>query len=161
MSLTETWFKHYLEQFISESQICNVIVPNFCGNSNQNLDAEPHPFSICVSRLRIPGKHPDIKYILCIIKCSLGHGFMFLPSIFYRKIWGLHQVDSLYLLSLVLKIKGIKWKALPKCRLVLSLQCLVHSGHEEEKIERSYTSRCWSLPHLSLTLTSSKICQGS
>lgn len=136
-------------------------MPNFCGNSNQNLDAEPHPFSICVPRFRIPGKHPNIKYILCIIRCSLGHGFMFLPSIFYRKIWGLHQVDSLYLLSLVLKIKAIKWKALPKNRLVLSQPFLVHSGHEEEQIEKSCTSCCWSLPDFSLALTSSKICQGS
>lgn len=76
-------------------------------------------------------------------------------------IWGLHQVDSLYLLSFLLKIKGIKWKALPNCRLVLSQTCLVHNGNEEEQFERSYTSCWWSLPDLSLTLTLSKICQGS
>lgn len=76
-------------------------------------------------------------------------------------IWGLHQVDSLYLLSPVLKIKGIRWKVLPKCGLVLSQPCLVHSGNEEEQTERSYISCCWSLPELSPTLTSSKICQGS
>lgn len=75
-------------------------------------------------------------------------------------VWGLHEVDSLYLLSLLLKMKGIKWKALPKCRLALSQTCLVHSDYDEEQFERSYTSRCWSLLDLSLTLTPSKICQG-
>lgn len=55
-------------------------------------------------------------------------------------IWGLHQVDSLYLLSLVLKIKGIRWKVLPKCGLVLSQPRLVHSGNEEEQTERSHAA---------------------
>lgn len=53
------------------------------------MDADPHPFSLCVPRPAISDKHPDTKYILCDYHMKSRSCFS------VETIWGVCDVDRL------------------------------------------------------------------